>query len=263
MTNDSSDSPQRIRMIDLSCDLGEGSTDEEIEVELQLWPLVSSANIACGGHAGDQDSMERAAEFARRFGVIPGAHPSYPDREHFGRRSMSIEPKRLQSSIAYQIERLAAVFERAGLSLAHVKPHGALYNDAHNDRGLAETVVDAIYSVDARLRMVASPYSMLIVAARSKGIEVTEEAFADRRYRPDGSLLPRNEAGALLEDFGVAAAQALQLATLGTVVAAGGGVTSIPFRTICVHGDMPGAVGRVQRIRVTLEANGIRVGNGG
>jgi UPF0271 protein len=229
-------------VIDLSADLGEGAPDEP-----EIWPLITSANVACGGHYGDADSMTHAAGRARKLGTHIGAHPSYPDRANFGRKSMSMPPDALRATL---IEQITALLDIAG-PLHHVKPHGALYNDAHKDRALAENLIAAIRDVDPALPVVCSDSSQMAAAARSAGTPVIREAFADRRYNPDGSLVARSEPGSLLT-VDEAAAQAALLANEGAVIARDGTKISIPFDTICVHADMEHAVERLRAIRKML-----------
>jgi 5-oxoprolinase (ATP-hydrolysing) subunit A len=226
-------------VIDLSADLGEGAPDEP-----EIWPLITSANVACGGHYGDTASMTHAVERATELGVRIGAHPSYPDRANFGRKSMVLAPAFLRASLVEQINLLRDI---AG-TLHHVKPHGALYNDAHKDRALADIVIDAIRAIDEALPIVCSDRSQMAVAARAAGTPVIREAFADRRYNADGSLVARSEPSSLL-GVDEAAAQAAMLANEGTVIARDGSRIAIPFDTICVHADMEHAVDRLRAIR--------------
>ncbi len=225
-------------MIDLSADLGEGSPGED-----DIWPLISSANVACGGHVGDEESMQHAATRAARHDVRLGAHPSYPDRENFGRVSMEISPHDLHASLVAQISAL-----RAFALVQHVKPHGALYNDAHGNRALADVIVGAIREVDSAIALVAPDHSQMAAAARAAGTVVIREAFADRRYEPDGSLVSRKIAGATLS-VDEAAEQAALLVREGVVVARDGSRVEIAFDTICIHADMRGAVERLRAIR--------------
>jgi UPF0271 protein len=229
-------------VIDLSADLGEGAPDES-----EIWPLITSANVACGGHYGDAGSMTHSVGRARELGTHVGAHPSYPDRENFGRKSMTMPPDALRATL---IEQITTLRDIAG-PLHHVKPHGALYNDAHKDRALAEIVIESIRSIDATLPIVCSDKSQMAAAARAAGIPVIREAFADRRYNPDGSLVSRSEPDSLLR-VDEAAAQAAMLAKEGTVITRDGTRIAIPFDTICVHADMEHAVARLRAIRKVL-----------
>jgi UPF0271 protein len=231
-------------LIDLSADMGEGAPGEE-----HIWPLISSANIACGGHYGDEQSMTRAAAAAREHGVRIGAHPSYPDRENFGRVSMAIAPTTLRSSIVSQISAL-----RAHASVTFVKPHGALYNDAHRDSILAGLIVEAMREVDPGLALVCPSTSQMASAARVAGTKVIREAFGDRRYNPDGSLVSRKEADALLS-VDEAAEQAESLARTGEVTARDGSRIAVPFDTVCIHADMEDAVERIRAIHQRLHAH--------
>ncbi|HEX8155182.1 MAG TPA: 5-oxoprolinase subunit PxpA [Thermoanaerobaculia bacterium] len=230
-------------MIDLSADLGEGTPGED-----ELWPLLDSANVACGGHAGDETSMREAARRAREHHVRLGAHPSYPDREHFGRRSLAMPHDELRASLIAQISALQAI-----ASIEFVKPHGALYNDAHRDRDLANVIVDAMRAVDPQLAIVAPDRSQMAAAARAAGTRVIREAFADRRYRADGSLTPRSESGSVLT-IEEAAAQAQLLARESAVIASDGSKIAIAFDTICIHADLEGAIDRLYAIRANLGA---------
>ncbi|HET8797100.1 MAG TPA: LamB/YcsF family protein [Thermoanaerobaculia bacterium] len=226
-------------IVELSADLGEGSPGED-----EIWPLIDRANVACGGHVGDDDSMRAAAALAARHGVTLGAHPSYPDREHFGRRSMPMAPAALRVSLRAQIAALGRF-----APVHHVKPHGALYNDAHKDRALADVVVSAL---DADIALVAPDHSQMAAAARAAGIRVIREAFADRRYEPDGSLTPRSVPGSTLT-IEEAVAQAALLAREGVVIARDRTRVAISFDTICIHADMDGAVERLRAIRSALK----------
>jgi UPF0271 protein len=228
-------------VIDLSADLGEGSPGE-----LEIWPLITSANVACGGHIGDEDSMREAARLAQQHGVHFGAHPSYPDREHFGRKSLDITPDALRNSLIDQISALNTF-----APVQHVKPHGALYNDTHKNRALAAVIVEAMQRVSPTLAIVAPDHSQMAAAARAAGMNVIREAFADRRYEPDGSLTPRSIAGSTLT-VDEAAAQAAMLVRESAVIARDGMRVPIAFDTICIHADMQGAVERLRAVRANL-----------
>jgi len=224
-------------VIDISADLGEGAAGED-----EIWPLITSANVACGGHVGDEESMSYAARRARELGVKLGAHPSYPDRANFGRVSMSIDRDELRASLVAQ---LASLQKYA--TLHHVKPHGALYNDAHHDRALAEVIIDSI----GEMAIVCADTSQMAAAARARGNRVIREAFADRRYETDGSLMSRKLAGSLLT-VDEAAAQAEMLATERAVIARDGSRIKIDYDTICIHADMDRAVERLRAIRARI-----------
>jgi len=225
-------------VIDLSADLGEGSPGED-----EIWPLITSANVACGGHIGDQTSMREAAELAKKHGVKLGAHPSYPDRANFGRMSLSLSPDELRNSLVAQITAL-----RAFGPVHHVKPHGALYNDAHKDRALSIVIIQAMRLIDPAMALVASDSSQMAAAARETGTPVIREAFADRRYEPDGSLTPRKVRGSTLT-IDEAATQAALLVSEGVVIARDGSRIAIAFDTICIHADMEGAAERLRAVR--------------
>jgi UPF0271 protein len=226
-------------VIDLSADLGEGSPGED-----EIWPLITSANVACGGHTGDEHSMREAAQRAREYNVRFGAHPSYPDRENFGRKSLVMPAEDLRASVIAQISTLAKF-----APVHHVKPHGALYNDAHKDRALADVIVSAL---DPSMAIVAPDHSQMAAAARDAGVRVIREAFADRRYEADGSLTSRSIAGSTLT-VDESVTQAALLATDSAVIARDGTRLSIAYDTICIHADMPNAVERLRAIRRAID----------
>ena len=229
-------------MIELSADLGEGSPGED-----EIWSLIDAANVACGGHVGDEASMRDAVRRARELGVKLGAHPSYPDREHFGRVSLEIAPSTLCDSLVEQISALHALGD-----VHHVKPHGALYNDAHKDRALAEIIVMAIRAIGETIALVAPDHSPMAAAARDAGTPVIREAFADRRYESDGSLVSRKIAGSTLT-IEEAAAQAALLAREGAVIARDGASIALHFDTLCIHADMEHAVARRRASRASID----------
>lgn len=247
------------RTIDLSCDLGEARSDEERAVESAIWPMISAANVACGGHVGDEESMREAIENCVRYGVTPGAHPSYPDREGFGRRHVEMTSEALVASLSAQIELLRGFARERALDVERVKPHGALYNEAQQDEALALAIIEAVRRTRPRAAIVCAAGSHVEREARRVGITVVREAFVDRRYVPDGSLQPRGEPGSLLLDPKDAAGQAVRLATTGAVIASDGTEVSIAFQTLCAHSDMPGSVARVQSVLRALVDAGFAV----
>ena len=244
--------------VDLSADLGEARTPEERSVEDRIWTMVTSANVACGGHAGDRDSMADAVETAARLGVVLGAHPSYPDREGFGRRSMVMSPQARVDAVAGQLWALAQTAMQAGLPLRRVKAHGALYHDAARDPQIAEDVVHAIGALGSDVALVCSRDSAMWRAAERAGIPRLAEAFGDRRYRRDGSLVPRDRTDALLLDVDEAVEQARRIVLRSEVMADDGATISIVADTLCIHSDMPRSVERLRAIRDALGRDGIR-----
>lgn len=245
---------------DLSCDLGEATTAEGLAVELAIWPLITSANVACGGHAGDAASMREAVRLAQRHGVRLGAHPSFPDRVGFGRGAMEISDQALLASLSSQLESLRSIAAaEGGVALERVKAHGALYNLAHHDLHRAKLLAEATFGIATRVALVCPTGSAMERAALERGLLVVREAFADRRYLPDGSLVPRSDSRALLEDPAEAAAQAVSLATLAKVTAVDGNELALQHETICIHSDMPGAVERLVAIRAALARAGVEI----
>jgi UPF0271 protein len=242
------------RSIDLNADVGEGCGQDAA-----LIPLISSANIAFGFHAGDVDSMREAVVLARAHGVAIGAHPSFPDREHFGRREMVLTPADLHECIAGQVQTLAAMAASEGTTLRHVKPHGALYNLAARDEDLAEAVARAVLSVDPALLLFGLAGSLLLTAGARAGLRCISEVFADRAYLPDGSLLPRDRPGSVIHSAAAVAVRAVRMAREGTIAAVDGSQIGVQARTICLHGDTPGAATLATRIRDALAAAGITV----
>lgn len=236
--------------IDLNADVGEGYDDRA------LLPLLTSVNVACGGHAGDERSMGETVAAARRLGLVIGAHPSYPDREHFGRREIALPPVELEASIIAQIATLDRI---AGAALAHVKPHGALYNQAARDLRLARVVARAVRAVNPSLGLMGLSGSLLLEAAREIGLRAIAEAFADRRYAADGALAPRALAGALIGEPSEAAEQALRIVRDGEVVAIDGSLVAVSADTLCVHSDTPGAAAIAAAVRRRLLEAGVEI----
>jgi UPF0271 protein len=249
------------RTIDLNADVGESFGPWPMGADEALIPLVSSVNVACGAHAGDAPTILRTVALAVRLGVAVGAHPGYPDLAGFGRRDLDLAPDELRATIVVQVGAVLAAARVAGTSVRHVKPHGAMYNRSARDAAMAATIAEAVRDVDARLVLVGLAGSASIAEARTAGLRVAEEAFADRRYEPDGSLRSRRLEGALL---GVreAAEQAVAIARDGCVTAADGSRLAVRADTICIHGDSPGAVEIAQAVRKALESAGIGIGAG-
>lgn len=240
--------------VDLNADLGEGAPDDA-----DLLALVSSANIACGWHAGDARLMQRTVAAALDRGVAIGAHPSYPDREHFGRREMQLKPDDVRADLIYQIGALAALVRAQGGALHHVKPHGALYNQAARDPVLADAIAAAVLDVDPSLALYGLAGSELLRAAVRAGLRPVAEVFADRGYRADGSLVPRSQPGALVDDVDEAVARTLRMVRDGTVQAVTGETVRLRADTVCLHGDGPHALAFARALRAALTAAGVDV----
>lgn len=245
--------------IDLNCDMGESFGPYQFGMDEQVMPLITSANVACGFHAGDPQVMRRTVALAGQHGVAVGAHVSFPDLAGFGRRELQADPAEVENDVTYQIGALWAFCKAAGVPLRHVKPHGALYNMAQRDEQLAGAVARAAAAVDPALLMFAQPGSALERAGVAVGLTVVPEAFADRAYSPDGRLLSRKQPGAVVSDLDEVTARALRLVCEGQVVATDGTVIPLRARTLCVHGDTPGALGLVRRIRQAFQAAGVAV----
>jgi len=240
--------------VDLNADLGEGCGSDAA-----LLQLVSSANIACGFHAGDAQTMLACVREALKNGVSIGAHPSFPDRENFGRTAMTLPPETVYAQVLYQIGGLAAIVRAEGGQLRHVKPHGMLYNQAAKDRDLADAIARAISTIDPDLILVGLAGSELIRAGTRYGLITREEVFADRGYQADGSLVPRTQAGALIADEDQALAQTLEMIQRGRVKSITGEWTTVHAQTVCIHGDGEHALAFARRLRTEFEANNIKI----
>jgi len=243
-----------VATIDLNADLAEGGADDQA-----LLKVVSSCNIACGAHAGNARSMQRTAELAVARGVAAGAHPGYPDVAGFGRRRSFLAGEELKESVINQIETVSSVVRRAGGTLRHVKPHGALYWDATEDESIAALFISACRQVAPGAAIVGPPHSALQRLAGTAGLGFIAEAFVDRAYRPDGTLVPRSEPGAVHESLNTITTQALSIARDGAVTTQDGAVISILAATLCLHGDTPNAGVAAQAVRDVLEANGVSI----
>jgi UPF0271 protein len=245
--------------IDLNCDMGEGFGAWPPIADDALMPLVSSANVACGFHASDPRIMRRTVRLARQHGVAVGAHPGFRDLAGFGRRMLAATPDEIADDLVYQVGALQGFCRAEGVPLVHVKPHGALYNAAARDAALARAIAQAVRAVDPGLWLVALAGSALAEAGRAAGLRCVEEAFADRGYAPDGTLLPRDRPGALVTDAAAVAERVARLAREGVIRAADGTDLRVAARTVCVHGDTPGAVDLARAIRARLDHEGVAV----
>jgi UPF0271 protein len=240
--------------IDLNADLGEGDRYDEA-----LLRIVSSCNVACGGHAGDAASMALTVRAAISNDVCVGAHPGYPDREGFGRVSGFLRGAALYESLTEQVTALAGIAAEFGTPLTHVKPHGALYNDAVSDRELADIVARVIAEMPGSLAFVGMANTELESAARRHSLRFIAEAFADRAYEPDGTLVPRSSPGAVHQALYVITTQALRLATEGQVTASNGDIIEVRADTLCIHGDTPGAAEAARALRDVLTNHGVAI----
>ena len=240
--------------VDLNADVGEGAPDDAA-----LLALVSSANIACGWHAGDARLMQATVDAALARGVAIGAHPSYPDRDNFGRSEMQLTPAEVRADVIYQVGALAALVRAAGGSLHHVKPHGALYNQAARDPALADAIATAVLDVDPALALYGLAGSELLRAAERAGLRAVAEVFADRGYRADGSLVPRSQPGAFIDDVDLAVDRTLRLLRDGVVQAVTGETVALQAQTICLHGDGPHALAFARALHAALTDAGVQL----
>lgn len=245
--------------IDLNSDLGESLGAWTMGDDAAMLALISSANVACGFHAGDPAGILQTLRQAKTNGVVVGAHVAYPDLTGFGRRNMDVASADLQADVIYQIGALQGLAQAAGTTVRYVKPHGALYNTIAHDERQARDVITAIRAVDPKLVLVALAGSPLITWARDAGLTVVAEAFADRAYTPTGALVSRREKGAVLHDAQEIAARMLRLVQEGVVTAIDGSTVRIEADSICVHGDSPGAVEMARQLRQVLEGAGVSI----
>jgi UPF0271 protein len=243
--------------VDCNADLGEGFGAWCMGDDLALLDVVTSANVACGFHAGDPRIMRRVCEAAAERGVVVGAHVSYRDLQGFGRRDLDVDPAELTDEILYQVGALEAVARAAGTSVRYVKAHGALYNRCAHDHAQAAAVVRALVDHGAGLMLLAAPRSVLLALAESAGVQCATEGFVDRAYRADATLVPRSQPGAVHSTSEACVAQALDLALHGTVTALDGTTVHIAPRSLCVHGDTPHALTTARAVRAALEARGV------
>ena len=245
--------------IDLNADLGEGFGRWRLTDDEGLLSVVTSANVACGFHAGDPATMRRVCELAAERGVTVGAQVSYRDLAGFGRRAMDVPSAELAAEVAYQIGALEVFARTAGTRVAYVKPHGALYNRVVRDEEQAAAVVDGVLLAGGALPVLGLPGSRVLERAAEAGLPAVPEAFADRAYTDQATLVPRGQEGAVVTDPDSVVARSVELARAGTVTARSGAVVAVRARSLCVHGDTPGAVDLARRVRERLEASGVRV----
>lgn len=246
-------------VIDLNADLGEGFGRWHLTDDEELLSVVTSANVACGFHAGDAATMRRVCEQAAGRGVRIGAQVSYRDLAGFGRRSMDVPPDELASEVAYQIGALEVFARAAGTRVSYVKPHGALYNRVVHDEDQARAVVDGILLADHTLPVLGLPGSRFLEVAGKAGLPVVTEAFADRAYTPQGTLVPRGSEGAVITEADTVVERSVGMALTGSVTAQDGRRIDVRARSLCLHGDTPGAVALARQVRARLEAAGVRV----
>lgn len=245
--------------IDLNCDCGESYGAWSLGDDTGVLPHVTSANVACGGHAGDPMVMRQTVRRCLELGVAVGAHPGYPDLQGFGRRAMAMGADELEASLLAQLGALYAIARAEGATIGHVKPHGALYNLAAFTPAIAEVIARAVAAFSRDLILVGLAGSELIAAGEAVGLRVAREAFADRGYAADGTLLPRGTAGALILDPAANLAQALRIVVEGHALSPDGARVQIVADTLCLHGDTPGAAARAAQLRQGLAAGGVMV----
>ena len=254
---------QAQNIIDLNADIGEANNADWEWAEAQIVMAISSANIACGGHAGDDETMRTTVQACKANGVVIGAHPAYPDRENFGRKSLvlgqDIHASQLSRSLTAQIVRLTEIAAEHDMAVSYVKPHGALYNDAVKDMEKASLIAKVIKDIDPKLILLGGPNSCMQIAAQTAGLGFIAEGFIDRRYTDDGHLQPRSQDGAVIKDTQERLSQACRLAKDGTVESVTGNVLDIQARSLCLHGDSAGAVETAWQARKAIEALGIQI----
>jgi 5-oxoprolinase (ATP-hydrolysing) subunit A len=245
--------------IDLNADLGESFGAFTIGADADMMSSITSANVACGFHAGDPAVMRRTVRLARDAGVVVGAHPGLPDLAGFGRREIHVSPQEVEDMVLYQVGALAGIASSEGVRLRHLKPHGALYNMAARDPRLAVAIARAVHAFDPSLVLFGLPGSELLRAGAAAGLVVAAEGFADRAYEPDGSLTPRSRPGAVIHDVDTVVRRGVRMASEGTVVASDGSEIAIAIDTMCLHGDTPASLQLARALRHGLEQAGLAV----
>lgn len=251
--------PSKARTIDLNADVGEGYGAWPAAADTELFSLISSASVACGFHAGDPTRMRETASLAARNGVAVGAHPGYPDLLGFGRRELGASAPEVRDYVTYQVGAMMACAAAGGARVRYVKPHGALYNRAVREPAIARAIAEGVRVADPNLSLLGLAGSELLTAAGDVGLRPVAEAFLDRGYRKDGSLVPRTEPGALIDDPAIAATRAVKLVVERVVETAEGAVISVAAESLCVHGDGAQAVAVLRAVRQGLAAAGISV----
>ncbi|WP_226677850.1 5-oxoprolinase subunit PxpA [Mesobacillus jeotgali] len=248
--------------VDLNCDLGESFGLFKIGNDSEVLKHITSANIACGYHAGDHNVMMETVKMAEAHGVRIGAHPGFPDLHGFGRREMKLSAEEIYNLTVYQIGALSAATKACGTKVVHVKPHGALYNMAAKDKSIADAVACAVADVNPALVLFGLAGSSLVKAGKEHGLQVAEEVFADRTYQPDGSLTPRSHTNAIIHDPEIAINRVIRMVREGRVEAVDGTDIEIKADTICIHGDEPRVLDFAVKLNEALKAEGIEVGRG-
>ncbi|WP_226645315.1 LamB/YcsF family protein [Mesobacillus subterraneus] len=248
--------------VDLNCDLAESYGLFKIGNDKEVLKHITSANIACGYHGGDHNVMMETVKMAKAYGVKIGAHPGFPDLHGFGRREMKVSNEEIYNMTVYQIGALVAIAKACGTKVNHVKPHGALYNMAAKDEGIAEAIAKAVADVDPSLVLFGLAGSSLVKAGMERGLSVAQEVFADRSYQPDGSLTPRSQSNAMIHDSELAISRVVRMVREGKVEAVDGTDIAIKADTVCIHGDEPQALDFAVALKGALKAEGIEVGRG-
>lgn len=248
-----------MKRIDLNCDMGESYGVYTLGFDQDAMPHVTSINVACGFHASDPVNMMKTVKLAKKYDVAVGAHPSFPDLVGFGRRVMAASLEEIKADVTYQIGALWAFCLAEGVKMQHVKVHGALYNVAEKDVSVATAIAEAIKAVDPGLYMLCLANSSMVTGAKNAGVKYVEEAFADRAYTAQGNLVSRKQEGAVIHDVDLVAKRVLSMVKNGSVTAIDGTEVPIKAQTICVHGDTPGAVAMIKKIREKLDQDGVTV----
>lgn len=245
--------------VDLNADVGEWSGSSSADNDALLMPHITSANVACGFHAGGPAAMRATVALALEHGVAVGAHPGFPDLAGFGRRELHVSPRDVEDFVVYQVGALAAIAAAQGVRLQHVKPHGALFSMAARDAALADAVARATATIDRSMILFGLPGSELVASGQRAGLRTACEAFADRAYNPDGTLVPRQEPGAVIDDPDLVPRRVARMVNEAAIDAVDGTLVPLTIDTVCVHGDTPGAAGLAARIRAALQEAGVDV----